>query len=739
MRAADPARSRVVLVGTPEYAHAELTDIPQIRANLADLARVLAAPRLGGLPAAHVVVAPEQAGVPEIGGLLGRAAAAAEDLLLFYFAGHGLLDRSGELHLALHRSTPADPGYDALRFATVQGTFLGSRAENKVVIIDSCYSGRAVGAMSGDQVQAGLDQLRIGGTFILAAAPANRPALVRDGERHTAFTGRLLHLLEHGADYAGELLTLGEIYRRLYARLRADGLPLPQKRDIATADLLGLVRNAWTPPEALADLPQELQLMLASASARVRQAAVAELGDWLAAADPDRVRTARRALRQVVGRAAPGEAGAAADLLYRPGRPRRSAAAAAALDRFERTPAVVAGSWDQRQRSAELTRVAKALVRFDSGLRAERMVAMIVDSALRPGALAGVAAALSGVDRGRAERIADRAVLAAQGIPSRLAEVAGELAPGFPDRAEQIACGLKDSTVRRRALIAVARAFCATDPARAGRIASAFAAGPEQLNAVRSIAYAMAARDPGRAERLLPLFTDRGAWVLLAEVIVEGWLTIDPDQAERLAANVPNEFLQQSARLAVAEAVWQADPARAEQNLLAAQLAADGDAFELARVAVTLARIGSPRAAQLADRAEQLLPAAGADQPSRDARGGGGLGAALVFAPVFPDRAERLAAGLTPADRTRVLKAIAERCADADPDRAERIIATFGVPADQVRMPAEIASRLAAEDPDLAERFVLRAEAVAGPMPRDLAELRALTGLVLARLALAAL
>jgi hypothetical protein len=78
---------------------------------------------------------------------------------------------------------------------------------------------------------------------------------VRDGEAYTAFTGRLISLLREGDERAGELLTLGEIYRRLNSQLGREGLPLPQQRGTETADLLGLVRNRHPAAASISTLP----------------------------------------------------------------------------------------------------------------------------------------------------------------------------------------------------------------------------------------------------------------------------------------------------------------------------------------------------------------------------------------------------------------------------------------------------------------------------------------------------
>ncbi|MFG2672873.1 tetratricopeptide repeat protein [Streptomyces sp. NPDC048445] len=243
-RGIDPARSRVVLLGSAAYEDEQLADVPQITANLRDLAAVLTDPGLGGFPAECCVTVPPRATGREIGQVLHRAADEAEDLLLFYFAGHGIpLGRSHELYLALHDTAMDAVEYSALRFDTVRGTFLGSRARNRVIILDSCFSGRAIGTTLGAGQQEVLGQLDIRGTYTLASAPPNSTALVLPDEAHTAFTGRLLALLREGAPHTGPLITMQDIYRTLWSRFTAERLPLPQQRGTENADQLGLVLN----------------------------------------------------------------------------------------------------------------------------------------------------------------------------------------------------------------------------------------------------------------------------------------------------------------------------------------------------------------------------------------------------------------------------------------------------------------------------------------------------------------
>ncbi|MBR7837753.1 hypothetical protein KDL01_31035 [Actinospica durhamensis] len=163
-RAVDPARSRIVLVGSPFYDDPSLTDVPQVARNLADLAEVFSDPALGGFPAEHCLTADPGTSVEQVGDLLVRAAAEAEDLLLFYFAGHGLIGPRNELYLCLRSTRWRNPAFSALRFETVRDAFLEhSHIKNRAVILDCCFSGRASGILSGPGADAVAEGLEITG------------------------------------------------------------------------------------------------------------------------------------------------------------------------------------------------------------------------------------------------------------------------------------------------------------------------------------------------------------------------------------------------------------------------------------------------------------------------------------------------------------------------------------------------------------------------------------------------
>lgn len=238
----DPDRSRAVLIGASQFSDPELPDLPAVRNNLDGLAACFRDPALWGLPAAHcTLVADPESGVALIDAI-HDAAAEAEDTLLIYYAGHGLVHpRTLGLLLAVTGSRPGRP-HTAVPYDQVRDNLIDSRATRKVVILDCCYSGRAVGGMA-DTSETVANEATVEGTYLLASAPPNRQALSPPGETYTAFTGELLTLIREGVPNGPELLQLDAIYRHIRDTLKRRALPEPQIRIDNTAGELALVRN----------------------------------------------------------------------------------------------------------------------------------------------------------------------------------------------------------------------------------------------------------------------------------------------------------------------------------------------------------------------------------------------------------------------------------------------------------------------------------------------------------------
>ncbi|MFD5343220.1 Hsp70 family protein, partial [Streptomyces anulatus] len=250
MRLPDGERSRVVLIGTANYAaDPDLPALPSVLNNLTDVADALGEP-VHGWFTPHICQLIANPDTPSaLGGRLAELVRQAEDLLLIYYAGHGLLDGRGQLYLGLSGTQRGDLlRYTAMPFDGLRDLVISSPARNRVLILDCCFSGRAVDVMAplDDLV---LDQIGISGTYTLTATPAGMTALAPAGDRNTAFTAELLKLLRQGDPEAPAELTLDDLYFLLARNLRSRGLPRPRRQGTDTVAKLIVARNVgYRPP-----------------------------------------------------------------------------------------------------------------------------------------------------------------------------------------------------------------------------------------------------------------------------------------------------------------------------------------------------------------------------------------------------------------------------------------------------------------------------------------------------------
>ena len=238
----DPARSRAVLIGASHFTAAgpDLPDISAVEANLMALRQVLTSPDTGVLRPEFCRMLIDPTSTDEVGTAISEAAATTTDLLLVYYAGHGLVDDRGRLHLALAHTHPHRARWTALPLDILREEIANSAAATRVLVLDCCYSGRAIEAMTDDQgVLSG--QLEVAGTYTLTSTTANAPSHAPAGDRFTAFTGALLRALDEA-----DPLTLNQIYITVDRDLATRNLPRPQRRVTNTAGNLALSRGPTT-------------------------------------------------------------------------------------------------------------------------------------------------------------------------------------------------------------------------------------------------------------------------------------------------------------------------------------------------------------------------------------------------------------------------------------------------------------------------------------------------------------
>jgi hypothetical protein len=240
--------SRAVLIGTSDFQHADLPRLPAVDNNLTALCRALTDPGTGILPAQNCQIVQSPDSPYTFMRWLRASAYQAEDLLLVYYAGHGLRhERRDDLYLAVGRTDPNGLDGSAVEYDWVRDVIADSPAKAKLLILDCCYSGLALDRMSAATMES--RELAVSGTSVLVSAPRNKQSHSPKGEQYTAFTGELVSLLVDGPPLADMPLTVHNVFRSAKAGLARRGLPLPTLRSDDTSGQVLLRRQPESPVE----------------------------------------------------------------------------------------------------------------------------------------------------------------------------------------------------------------------------------------------------------------------------------------------------------------------------------------------------------------------------------------------------------------------------------------------------------------------------------------------------------
>ncbi|GAA0975295.1 hypothetical protein GCM10009555_032930 [Acrocarpospora macrocephala] len=234
--------SRAILIGTARYEDGHFPQLPAAANSLAQFRRVLTDRELCGWPDSLVTVHQDPTDVRRLLQDIRRQARNTDRVLLLYFVGHGTLLPDGRLCLALTDTESGDADYTGLEYQRIREALVDSPARTKIVILDCCFSGRAIEALSGS---AG-DITDIHGSYVLTASDnaAHVVPLERQADTTTSFTGALVELIRAGIPGESEELTLGVLFPHLRNRLARAGRPEPSQHGSDTVHGFRFTRNA---------------------------------------------------------------------------------------------------------------------------------------------------------------------------------------------------------------------------------------------------------------------------------------------------------------------------------------------------------------------------------------------------------------------------------------------------------------------------------------------------------------
>lgn len=610
--------SRAVLIGVSAYEYPAFPPIRAAHNSLLAMQSLLSDPTLCGWPPEIITVIANPTSGSDLAYCIADLAEATTGVLLVYYVGHGTLSARGDLCLTV-TSTRSRPEITGLPWETLANILRTCPAQTRLAILDCCFAGQAIEALSGDDGDALADIAHVAGVYTLTATTRNRTAHVPprrlQGTACTSFTGELLDLISSGIPGRPQHLTFADIYPVLRRRLQAKGLPVPNQRGTDTvleypftsnraAEVHNKEHSAAEVSHADLHATDHIQVtqILEDASRMTRlisdevqrASALADLAQAIATSDPDRAKSLLGDAEWTAG----------------------SIAHYSASQR---------GCWLSRRPA--LTRVAQALA-TDNPDRAESFAMSICDDETSAFALAGVAQVLAS-DSARVENLAQKIIVHGQNAIA-VAQVTQALAASDPDRAESLAHNLTDHEKKASAFAGVAQALATSDPDRASRLlieaerlAQAITDNNKKSAIVLvNIARALAISDPDRARGLLidayrQTRSDRreASNPMLVLEIVEVLTISNPDGAWEIIRDIRNEQMRMAALTRASRALGASNP---NEAIRFAHEIEDQEtkATALADVAKALAASDSDRATRLLSDAARLARAI-TDQSSR--------------------------------------------------------------------------------------------------------------------------
>ena len=161
----------------------------QLHSVIAHCAEWLTDENYGGFSREHCQALSNCSQPGELGKVLAEAAEQATDVLLVYYSGHGFADQSDdgiELLLPLPGTDYDEMSLTALHYLEIRRKFRRSRAKLKILIVDCCFSGLAIGTpLSGVGIPAD-DVIEIHGAAILASSSEMYRSLSPENAVYTA-------------------------------------------------------------------------------------------------------------------------------------------------------------------------------------------------------------------------------------------------------------------------------------------------------------------------------------------------------------------------------------------------------------------------------------------------------------------------------------------------------------------------------------------------------------------------
>jgi hypothetical protein len=255
--AASPVRGKTgrrwaVLAGVDGYQDGDMSRLTCCTSDVQAVGRLLVDPARGGYRA-RLLVDGDAEESPTRNNILAELrnvarSAGAEDLLLFYFSGHGCVE-AGEAYLVPCDARLSNLADTAIPVARVKEIMAASAARARVILLDACHSGARIGKADERMTAEFMERVfaRAEGTAILASCQQGQISYEWEEAGRSVFSHYLLEGLAGAADLDGKgFVTVQDLNRYVADQVTAWAV----ERGRAQAPTLG---GGWSGDIVLAE------------------------------------------------------------------------------------------------------------------------------------------------------------------------------------------------------------------------------------------------------------------------------------------------------------------------------------------------------------------------------------------------------------------------------------------------------------------------------------------------------
>lgn len=229
-------KTHVVLIGIETYRDKELHDLPAAFDDVATLSKVFT--KSAGIPRQQIK---RLIDIEESDDLMQKIKDVVKsndiETIVLYYAGHGVLDDDmTNYYLTLCNTEVEDLEFTAVTIKKLSER-LGAKNWNVILILDCCFSEKA------------FEQFSQRNFWVLASSAKNKTSKYPLNEDHSAFTGKLIEVLQNGINNGKEMLSWDDIFVELKNKLVTAGFPEPKKASRNDVGAMPFISNNYKSEE----------------------------------------------------------------------------------------------------------------------------------------------------------------------------------------------------------------------------------------------------------------------------------------------------------------------------------------------------------------------------------------------------------------------------------------------------------------------------------------------------------